>query len=110
MSTARREVLEETGIEVQIIGFLGMWLDDYWGDGKESKSTLNIYYNGVPAGSVLGEADPAEVLELGLYLATELPEELAFPGHAPAVLRAWRWASAAGQLETPLFDSEGVAR
>ena len=37
-------------------------------------------------------SDPNEVAEIAWFAADELPEPLAFPGHLPAVLRAWRAA------------------
>jgi 8-oxo-dGTP pyrophosphatase MutT (NUDIX family) len=112
MRAARREVFEETGVSVEIQGFLGMWLDEYGNHGKGAKRTLNIYYHAVPTrpGATVAEHDPAEVLEVGSFSALELPENLAFPGHVPAVLRAWHRAVKTGQLETPLFDGEELAR
>jgi 8-oxo-dGTP diphosphatase len=38
--TARRETREETGLDVVITGFLGLWVDRY-GDGDHSDTTLN---------------------------------------------------------------------
>jgi ADP-ribose pyrophosphatase YjhB (NUDIX family) len=88
---AAREVREETALEVDVGGVLGMWIDSYAPDGPGAdKVTLNIYFHATapPAGAT--HSDPNEVAEIGWFAADELPEPLAFPGHLPAVLSAWR--------------------
>ena len=75
-----------------IIGFLGMWLDEYGDNSSVVKRMRNIYYHAVPASSISGSVDPAEVVELGWFAEAELPEKLAFPGHVPVALQAWRRA------------------
>ena len=40
--TAEREVFEETGIRIRVVGFLGVWLDTYADADDASKRTLNI--------------------------------------------------------------------
>jgi 8-oxo-dGTP diphosphatase len=102
--TAQREVFEETGIRIQVVGFLGIWLDEYADGDDGEKRTLNIYYHATPLDLGIGAHDPAEVSEVGFFSAVALPEGLAFPGHVPAALEAWKQAVAAGQLITPLFD------
>jgi len=105
MTTAQREVFEETGLRIRIVGFLGIWLDEYPDAGGALKRTLNIYYHAVPSGSVAMAHDTAEVVEAAFFSASQLPEPLAFPGHVPAALDAWRRAASAGSLVTDLFDS-----
>ncbi len=77
---AAREVLEETGVEVSIDRLLGVY-------STEGETTIFIAFAGTATG---GEPHPddAEVMEVGLFAADELPE-LAFP-HDPAILAAWR--------------------
>jgi ADP-ribose pyrophosphatase YjhB (NUDIX family) len=104
METATREVLEETGLEVRVVGLLGMWLDRYEEPGSAAKATLNIYYHAVPAGPLVLAPDASEVAEAGFFDASRLPGPLAFPGHVPTALDAWRRAAASGHLVTPLFD------
>ena len=106
IETAERELREETGVRVRVTGFLGIWLDEYRAGraGSPPKPTLNIYYHAVPVGGPAAAPDPREVAELGWFGPGELPSEVAFPGHVPRVLAAWRLALRAGQLRSPLLD------
>ena len=50
----RRELREETGLEVEPVEFLGVWMDRYGGD-STAEATLNLYWTarvigGEPAG------------------------------------------------------------
>ena len=88
---AAREVREETGLVVRVGGILGMWIDTYAPEGPGAdKVTLNIYFHAVPEGPAEARTDPNEVAEIGWFAPDELPADVAFPGHIPAVLRAWR--------------------
>jgi ADP-ribose pyrophosphatase YjhB (NUDIX family) len=103
-ATARREVFEETGLRVRIVGFLGIWLDQYPEATGLPKHTLNVYYHAVPDGPVAVTPDVEEVLEARFFLATDLPAALAFPDHVPAAIEAWKRAAREGALVTPLLD------
>jgi ADP-ribose pyrophosphatase YjhB (NUDIX family) len=84
LDALRRELREETGLEVEPGDFVGVWMDRY-GDGG---STLNLYWTATAAP---GEPEPADdVSELRWFEPDELPtgEELAF--HIADVLRVWR--------------------
>ena len=82
---------EETALEVEVDGVVGMWIDAYAPDGAGAdKITLNIYFLASVLGSTETRPDANEVAEIAWFAPEELPEELAFPGHLPAVLRAWR--------------------
>lgn len=100
LHTARREIAEEVGIDVVITGILGMWLDRY----GEAKRTLNIYYHARPRGPFETTVDSNEIVEVGWFLPSELPDALAFPGHVPAALAAWKTAVRRDTLETDLLD------
>src|SRR4051812_8442086 len=52
ITTAEREVLEETGLRIKVTGFLGMWIDEYGSVPTDAprKATLNIYYHATPIG------------------------------------------------------------
>lgn len=85
---ARRELREETNLDVRITGFVGVFGDRYGGDRAEH--TCNLFW--------VGEVDDPElavpasdVTEVGWFSAEELPadEELAFDC-VPRALRAWR--------------------
>ena len=88
LEALRRELLEETGLEVEPLEFLGVWMDRY-GDGEEAQSTLNMYWAARLIGGEPRAAD--DVSELRWFAPDELPEveELAFTNVA-RVLSAWR--------------------
>jgi 8-oxo-dGTP diphosphatase len=103
MVTAAREVREEAGLEVEVTGFLGMWLDRYPDPSDPGAGvTLNAYYHAT-AGAEVGAPDPTETSEIGWFAPDELPP-VAFPNHAEAVLSAWREAVKYGRTVTPLPD------
>jgi mutator protein MutT len=84
----KRELREETGLEVEPLELLGMWMDTYGGD-STAEATLNLYWI---ARAVSGDAKPADdVADLRWFAADELPApgELAFV-NVPLVLAAWR--------------------
>ncbi len=84
----RRELLEETGLEVEPLDFLGVWMDRYGGD-STAEATLNLYWTARVLG---GEARPADdVDDLRWFDVHELPapDALAFR-NVPLVLDAWR--------------------
>jgi len=105
METAAREAREECGLDVEITGFLGLWLDRYPtpADPGRPEITLNIYYH-ARAGDEVGPPDAHETSEVGWFEPDGLPSEIAFPHHAEAVLVAWRDALKNGQTVTPLPD------
>ena len=109
ISTAERELLEETGLVVRITGLLGMWLDAYDDDPTREarKMTLNIYYHAVPVGDIALTPDTAELASVGWFAADAVPSNLAFPHHIVPVLEAWRQAVLAGETETLLPDRPG---
>jgi 8-oxo-dGTP diphosphatase len=82
---ARREVLEETGLEVKITGLHGIYMDRYGDD--DARPTLNIYYLAAPIGGALRPASDAS--EVKWFAWNQLPERIAF-AHAPKVLEDWR--------------------
>jgi ADP-ribose pyrophosphatase YjhB (NUDIX family) len=83
----RRELREETGLEVEPLGFLGVWMDRYGGD-STAEATLNLYWT---ARVESGEARAADdVDDLRWFERDELPppDALAFE-NVPLVLAAW---------------------
>jgi NADH pyrophosphatase NudC (nudix superfamily) len=77
----RREVKEETGLDVEIIKMLGFFMDTYGGE----DSTLNIAYL---ATIKSGEPKPADdVAELKWFSKNELPK-VAFK-NGQEMLKAW---------------------
>jgi ADP-ribose pyrophosphatase YjhB (NUDIX family) len=115
-ATAKREVFEETGFEIQITGLLGIWMDEY---GPEPipelrDSTLNIYYCATLCDNSLERLDPLEVAEIGWFLPDQLPSNIAFPDHECKVLRTWQRVYLNGLTSLPCWDggedSKGTAR
>lgn len=108
-ATAVREVAEETGLAIEVTGFLGMWLDRYVDSSGRAKRTLNIYYHAVPCvGAELPhELRSDEVSEVRWFASAELParDQLAFADHVVPVLEAWHEAVRAGATRTPMWDA-----
>ena len=93
----RRELREETGLEVEPVEFLGVWMDRYGGD-STAEATLNLYWTARVTG---GEAAPADdVDDLRWFERHELPEagELAFE-NVPLVLAAWQLHAQRSRLD-----------
>jgi len=84
----RRELREETGLEVEPLEFVGVWTDRY-GDGGEAPLTLNLYWTARPTAGGMQAAD--DVSELRWFPPEELPSdgEMAFWNVAEAI-RSWR--------------------
>ena len=80
----RRELLEETGLEIEPLDFVGVWVDRY-GVAEDATATLNLYWT---ARIVSGEPVAADdVSELRWFSLDDLPpdEELAFANVAMAL-------------------------
>jgi ADP-ribose pyrophosphatase YjhB (NUDIX family) len=87
LDALRRELREETGLDVEPLAFLGTWMDRY-GDGADATATLNLVWIARVAGGSPSPAD--DVSELAWFAPDELPaeSELAFPMVSKA-LAAW---------------------
>jgi 8-oxo-dGTP diphosphatase len=108
---AAREVREETGLEVDVGGILGIWIDSYAPDGPGAdKITLNIYFHASAPATAETHSDPNEVAEIGWFGGDDLPEPLAFPGHLPAVLSAWRASQDQAPATAPVRPRAAPAR
>ncbi len=84
---ARREILEETGLRVQLAGLIGIYMDSYGGDDAD-EWTLNIYYVAKP----LDDAEPRaadDASEIGWFAPDALPVQMAFR-HERQVLSDWQ--------------------
>ena len=87
----RREVREETGLDVELTSFHGVWMDWYADDpdDQHAPSTLNLYWLARPTG---GEANAADDVDaLAWFARDRLPPatEIAFR-NVPLVVAAWR--------------------
>jgi ADP-ribose pyrophosphatase YjhB (NUDIX family) len=86
---ARRELREETGLDVELRDFLGLYVDDYV-DAHGARKTLNLYWTArIQKGEPVAADD---VEELRWFARGDLPrrEELAFANVAE-VVAAWAW-------------------
>jgi ADP-ribose pyrophosphatase YjhB (NUDIX family) len=98
IQTVVREVYEETGFEVAVTGYLGVWIDRYADRPDEDDEQINVaYYLAAPTGAGGGSPDPAEVSEVRWFGWNGLPEPLAPPGTLAAVLVCAR-AALRGEL------------
>jgi ADP-ribose pyrophosphatase YjhB (NUDIX family)/NTP pyrophosphatase (non-canonical NTP hydrolase) len=89
---ARREVQEETGLEVRLRGIVGIFPDVYAEAGAEAtdadaERTLNIFYRAEVVGGAERPGDDAA--ELRWFSPDELPDNVAFASGQRA-LEAWR--------------------
>jgi 8-oxo-dGTP diphosphatase len=94
--TVVREVREETGLDVEVTGYLGTWVDVYADDPDEKDAgVINVaYFTAVPTTGERGPGDPAEVSEIAWFAWDELPADLAPPKTLRAVLDSARAAGA----------------
>lgn len=81
-----REVREETGLDVSVLGLLGVYIDRYDNNGDEI-FTLNHYYVVEPVGGELRAADDVDAF--AWFALDALPDAIAFE-HARVVLRDLR--------------------
>ena len=83
LDALRRELREETGLEIEPLEFEGIWMDRY-GDSESASATLNLYWTARVRGGELAPAD--DVSEVGWFSPEDLPP-LAF--HIAHVLAGW---------------------
>jgi NAD+ diphosphatase len=84
----KRELREETGLEIDARELLGIWMDRYGESGDDGAATMNLYFTASAAG---GQGRPSDdVTELWWARPDVFPprDELAF--HIADVLDAWR--------------------
>lgn len=76
IETAERETLEETGLEVKVRAFLGIWLGHYDvpAGPEPPKRLMNVVYLADPVGGVLTPTEEAP--EAGWFDIDGLPEPL----------------------------------
>jgi ADP-ribose pyrophosphatase YjhB (NUDIX family) len=79
--TAIRETREETGLEIELTGLLGLWVDSY-----EDSFTLNVHYLARPLDGRLKVGSDAD--GAAWFAPRALPQKIAFANGALA-LAAW---------------------
>ena len=80
---AKRELIEETGLIVDVVSLLGVEVDRYGDDGVY---TLNFHFLAKPIGGVL--SPKSDVVEVRWFSPQELPENIAFKNCKNA-LESW---------------------
>jgi ADP-ribose pyrophosphatase YjhB (NUDIX family) len=87
LDAVRRELREETGLEIEVGPFFGIWTD-WYGDAPDATFNVVLVWRATAAGDPRPDDDVAEARWFG---ADELPprRELAFR-NVPLVLDAWR--------------------
>jgi 8-oxo-dGTP diphosphatase len=89
----KRELREETGLEIEPCDFVGVWMDRY-GTDDWSIATINLYWT---ARISSGDANAADdVTELEWFPADALPEPHEFAFHIADVVATWRRTLEAG--------------
>lgn len=83
---ARREVREETGLEIQIGALVGMWHDAYERPGQPTRATLNVYFLARLAGDEREPSASAEVRSVAWFDEASIPGNLAFPTSTRAAI------------------------
>ena len=87
---AKREVLEEVGLDVEIGEFIGMWIDGYELDGGVTFDTLNSYFRATAPTDAEPVLDPNECSEHAWFHRDEIPwGEIAFPVQQEPAIRRW---------------------
>lgn len=110
IATAERETLEETGLVVEVTGYLGTWVCAYAEDDRLVSATDDTtviavaYYHARPRTDAPTVPDRSEIAETSWFPLDGLPDELATPSVLPSVLAAWRTAYELGATVTPLPD------
>lgn len=81
---AKREAKEETGLDIKLVDFLGVFMDEY---GEDKEATLNICYVAVVIGGTESPSD--DIAELQWFDQSEIPENLAFE-NGRQMIEAWK--------------------
>lgn len=87
-AAALRETKEETGLNIKLTNFLGIYTDKYEYEG-ENYETLNLYYLAeITGGEILPEDD---VSELVWFPIDKLPEKVGFKSFGEALKDLQKW-------------------
>ena len=93
-SAVVRETREEAGIEIEVTGYLGQWVDEYRpgsDEGDDPTYACVSYFHARVVGEARPQADGVEMSEWGWFEPDALPQPLApAPGNGAAIYAAWR--------------------
>lgn len=91
-AAAIREAREEAGLEIEITGYLGQWVDEYYAPGEDGDDASYCCVSYLHA-RVVGDAEPrvdgVEMDEVGWFAPDELPRPLAPPARGEEIYAAW---------------------
>lgn len=84
LDALRRELREETGLEIEPTAFFGIWMQPY-----DDRNVMSLTWLATPAGGEERAGD--DLVELRWFAPGELPgpDELAFESYVP-ILSLWR--------------------
>ena len=92
-AAAIREAREEAGLEIELTGYLGQWVDEYVAgtdEGDDPAYCCVAYFHARVVGHPAPRADGVEMAELGWFAPDDLPRPLApSPGHGEEIYAAW---------------------
>jgi ADP-ribose pyrophosphatase YjhB (NUDIX family) len=88
LDALRRELREETGLEIEPVELVDVRLDRY-GDGPDVATTLNLYWTARPAGGEAVAGDDAAEVHWFPREAVPPEDEIGFP-NVRELLRGWR--------------------
>ena len=107
---AEREALEETGMRIRVVGYLGHWISEYTpaaDAASEADYCAVSYYHAIPLDPDTTVTVRPEVAEIGWFTIEDLPSQLAPPADAPRIYAAWRDAVLGERTTTALPDLPG---
>lgn len=81
---AIREVKEETGLDIEITGYIGSFMDVY---GEDEEATLNMCFMSSVIGGDIQPND--DIIELKWFSVDELPRDIAFD-NGSRMLEEWK--------------------
>jgi len=81
---ARRELREETGLDIGLTGLIGIFMDDY---GPSGDATLNVFYTAEVVGGT--EAAGSDAVSMRWFASDEIPDDVAFLCNRQAIA-AWK--------------------
>jgi 8-oxo-dGTP diphosphatase len=87
LDTAQREVLEETGLTLHSMSFLGMWIDTY-GNEDPPEITLNVYYLGRTRHPEQTRTSD-ETAEIRWFTPDNIPMDALAFAHVREAVRCW---------------------
>lgn len=91
-AAAIREAREEAGVEIELTGYHGQWVDQYTpgsDDGDDPSYCCVTYFRARVVGEPAPQADGAEMSEWGWFAPDELPRPLAPELHGEEIYGSW---------------------